>query len=404
LSCQFTSEEYAYYVLGTLDGLERNQIQEHVREGCESCSAEIKDALEFWYVFAALTERLQARTVGEPSPVLRERVLSVARRPGIYQMFRRPKARQWMRIAAGILIVAGAGSLSWKAGQSQIKSQVSVAQARIEQQASSYKQLESENNALRDLVAAARNAPAVFPGRDSIVSVQDPYLLRDLQRARQSQVAMSEALNEERAKAADLGKRLSQTTTLLAAATRDREVADRQSRKAYDAVTMQRDPGGNQLSTEIGAFNTKLQSLESEIASYRSIVDSQKKGIQQYSQIISFLRSRSVSLVQLRAAGAGQTGSGVALIADDSRLVFFPSDLPAAPAGRTYQLWLIRDKVPVVINAGTFSDEAKGKPSLQFSSELLVAGMKALAVTEEPIGGSPQPTGHKVMEGTALKR
>lgn len=304
-----------------------------------------------------------------------------------------------MQVAAGIVLLVGAARLSWQVGQSQIRSHVAAAEARAQRQAGSVKELEAENSALRSLVLAARNAPAAFPGRDSIVSVQDPYMVRDLQRARQSQTAMAQALTEERARAAELGKRLSETSTLLAAATRDQEEADRRARKAFDTASLEKER--KSLSTEIGAVNTRIQDLEAQVARDRAVIESQNKGVELYTRMISILQARNLSMVQLRSPG-GETG-GVALIADDSKLTFFPTNLPAVPAGRTYQLWLIRDRVPAVINAGTFDRAAKDRPSLEISN-LSVAGTKAIAVTEEPLGGSPQPTGRKLMEGNSPKR
>jgi hypothetical protein len=401
LTCRFSSEEYAYYVLGILDESEHHQIQTHLREGCDNCGTETKDALEFWYVFAALTEQMQSWTVTEPTPLLRKRVLEVAQRPLVREIFRRSRTRVWLQIAAGVVFVAGAADLSWNLGQSRIKSRVAASEARVDRQAASVKQLEAENSALRSLVLAARNAPAAFPGRDSIVAVQDPYMVRDLQQARQTQIAMAQALTEERTRAAELGTRLSQTTTLLAAATRYQEEADRRSHKAFEAASLEMER--TSLSTEIGAVNTKIQDLEAEIVKDRTIIDSQNKGIEQYSRMLSFLQSNKLSMIRLRASEAGQAASGVALI-DDSRLAFFPTNLPPAPAGRTYQLWVIRDKVPLIINAGTFDRVAKDKPTLQISRDLPVAGARAIAVTEEPTGGSAQPTGRKLMEGSAPKR
>jgi hypothetical protein len=291
--------------------------------------------------------------------------------------------------------------LSWNIGRSYLKQDVSAVQARIEQQTAVLRKLESENNSLRNLVLAAQNAPAVFPGKNGIVSVQDPYLVRDLQLARQTEVAASAALNEERAKAADLERKLTQTTTLLASATRDREEADRRYRKAYEAATLEKERGASQLSTEIALYNTKVQDLESQVGRYRAVIDSQNKKIDQHLQMISLLQSHNLATVQLHGTGADQSASGIAFIGDDSRLAFFPSNLPAAPAGRTYQLWVIREKGPV--SAGTFSGSAKDVPTVQFANKLLITGIKSLAVTEEPAGGSALPTGHKLMTGTSPK-
>jgi len=397
-----TADEYAYFTIGNLEGPENDLLREHLRDNCAFCLAEIKEALEFWYVFAALTERTQDLRFSEPTPLLRQRVIGIARQPEARRTLRHTPVQTWLRLAAGIVVTVGAASLSWNIGRSYIKRDISAVQARIEQQSAAVRKLESENNSLRNLVVAARNAPAVFPGKDSIVSVQDPYILRDLQQARQTQVAVSAALNEERAKAADLEKRLTQTTTLLAAATHDREESERQYRKAYDAATIEKERGANQLSKEISVYSTKVQDLESQVGRYHTLLDSQNKSIEQHLQMVSLLQSRNLSVVQLRATGANQTASGVALIADDSRLAFFPSNLPSAPAGCVYQLWLIRDKNSPMVSAGTFNGTVKANPTLQFTGKQM-SGIKTLVVTEEPIGGSQTPTGHKVLIGTTTK-
>ena len=388
-----TSDEYASFALGALDSPDQDLLRTHLRGNCEVCVEEMKEALEFWYVFAALTERTQDVAFPEPTPMLRERVIGVTRRQT------RPRAASpWLRIAAAVLLTAGAGSISWTIGRYEMRRDVGAAEARVEHEAAAVKKLESENNALKNLVEAARNAPAVFPGRDAIVSVKDPYLLRDLQRARQTQMAAADALKEERAKAAGLEKRLSQTTSLLAAATHDKEETDRQYHKAFDAALQEKEQGASRFSEEIIAFHTKVQDLEGRVAKYRAAMDAQNKGIEKHLQLVSLLQSRNVSLVQLHGTGPG---SGVALVTEDARLAFLPANLAAAPAGRTYQLWLIRDKSPVIVGAGTFSGGSADLAPMQLSRQLL-SGVKSLFVTEEPAGGSAQPTGPKLMTGARI--
>jgi hypothetical protein len=75
-----TADEYASFVLGALESPDQNLLRAHLRGNCEICVEELKDALEFWYIFAALTERTQDMSFPEPTPMLRERVIGVARR------------------------------------------------------------------------------------------------------------------------------------------------------------------------------------------------------------------------------------------------------------------------------------------------------------------------------------
>lgn len=72
------------------------------------------------------------------------------------------------------------------------------------------------------------------------------------------------------------------------------------------------------------------------------------------------------------------------------RIVIAASSLPPAARGRTYQLWGIETgRAPVSL--GTFNTDSSGRvlASLPLPSGLRVA---VTAVTDEPAGGSPQPT------------
>jgi anti-sigma-K factor RskA len=72
------------------------------------------------------------------------------------------------------------------------------------------------------------------------------------------------------------------------------------------------------------------------------------------------------------------------------RIVIAASSLPPAARGRTYQLWGIETgRAPVSL--GTFNTDTSGRvlASLPLPPGLRVA---VTAVTDEPAGGSPQPT------------
>lgn len=76
----------------------------------------------------------------------------------------------------------------------------------------------------------------------------------------------------------------------------------------------------------------------------------------------------------------------------------FAHDLPAPPSGRTYQLWLItRDGQR--ISAGTFAPDPTGNAVVTAQYALARDALQTIAVTEEPAGGVPQPTGDVVIAG-----
>ena len=108
----------------------------------------------------------------------------------------------------------------------------------------------------------------------------------------------------------------------------------------------------------------------------------------------------SLRVIRLRGTEKGQSAEGHALLAEGSQMVFYGTRLPALPANRTYQLWLVRSAGPAIASAGTFNPDAANRATLQFRNAALLSGVTALAITDEPAGGSAQPTGHKWMIGS----
>jgi hypothetical protein len=67
--------------------------------------------------------------------------------------------------------------------------------------------------------------------------------------------------------------------------------------------------------------------------------------------------------------------------------------------GMTYQVWLVTDSAK--ISAGTFQPDSTGHAFIQAKYALDRNALKAVAVTEEPAGGMPAPTGDVIVSGSA---
>ena len=81
-------------------------------------------------------------------------------------------------------------------------------------------------------------------------------------------------------------------------------------------------------------------------------------------------------------------------------LVFTASNLPAPPRGRAYQLWVLTAQ-PAPISAGMLVPDASGRVNARFDTPLDLPRPVAMAVTLEPEGGVPSPTGDKYLVGLA---
>ena len=85
-----------------------------------------------------------------------------------------------------------------------------------------------------------------------------------------------------------------------------------------------------------------------------------------------------------------------------NRWTLVTHDLAPLGAGRTYQLWLVTVTAKR-ISAGTFTTDAQGRAVVQATYALAEADLAAIAISEEPNGGSPQPTGTILVAGAATR-
>lgn len=102
------------------------------------------------------------------------------------------------------------------------------------------------------------------------------------------------------------------------------------------------------------------------------------------------LLAPGVELYQLTATG--DPAPGVQLFWDRKRntAIIHSFGVKPLPADRAYQLWFIQDGKPVP--SITFRPAADGRARVEAIEVPSGRGVTAAAVTEEPLGGSPQPT------------
>jgi hypothetical protein len=96
--------------------------------------------------------------------------------------------------------------------------------------------------------------------------------------------------------------------------------------------------------------------------------------------------------------GQAQASSARAFWSRSRGMVFSATSLPAPPPGRTYQVWVVT-KDPAPLSAGLIQPDAQGRVNVVFATPPTIAQPIAVAVTIEPAGGVPAPTGPKVLVG-----
>ncbi len=147
--------------------------------------------------------------------------------------------------------------------------------------------------------------------------------------------------------------------------------------------------------------------LSSEISNKDEIIVEQQEQItelqneiQQKEELLTILESREVDLVMMSGMEVNPNGYGKIIWDPESnRALLQVSNLPAVPSDKDYQLWIIRNNKPV--SAGVFAVNDPGKDSF-FKIEEITSDKQqadAFAVTMEPKGGMPQPTGDMYLMG-----
>jgi len=141
--------------------------------------------------------------------------------------------------------------------------------------------------------------------------------------------------------------------------------------------------GAWRASSEARALRSSLAAAEAERDSTR--------------QVLAALLDSSVATTDLAATGKAPS---MRLYWNRARniVVIAAFDLPPAPAGRTYQLWAI-EKGRAPVSVGVFNSTPTGRAVVTLQ---MPAGVKPAvsAVTEEPAGGSPQPTQQPFLVGS----
>jgi len=116
--------------------------------------------------------------------------------------------------------------------------------------------------------------------------------------------------------------------------------------------------------------------------------------------ILAGLTGRDVTMMTLTSNEAHAPYARMFWDRARNRWTLIAHNMPELKAGRTYQLWLVTANAK--ISAGTFQPK-NGEAIIQ-ATYALTDPLNAIAVTEEPAGGVPQPTGALVIAATTETR
>jgi hypothetical protein len=182
----------------------------------------------------------------------------------------------------------------------------------------------------------------------------------------------------------------------------------RQSRRGMDASTWMAMAAGLvaivgmggflRASRERDALRGSLQVAQAERGARLAAMDSLRTTLEDKDRMIANLTGAQVAVMTLASQSpTSPTGRMFWDQAHDA-WTFVAHRVPMPKSGRTYQLWLVTPSAK--INAGTFVPKPNGEVMMRATYALPKDSLAAVAVTDEPMGGSVQPTTAPMMVAT----
>ena len=142
---------------------------------------------------------------------------------------------------------------------------------------------------------------------------------------------------------------------------------------------------------------TENARLDDEIARLRAAADQQKSQTNEAREILHIAQANDTVVVALKKMPGSPDGDAkISYNAKMGKLVY-DGWIEPAPADKCYQLWLVPMKGDP-INAGVFTP-AKATINVWMSTVPQGMPAKMFAITLEPAGGMPHPTGPKIFVG-----
>lgn len=377
------------YVLGGLDAESVAEIERHLAEPCDSCAAEVREWQE---VVGSIP---LGTTPDGPSPLVKERLMARVRqdlRGQVIPLHSRRRRSLWVAVplaaAAAVLIVIG--GLRYQAAVKLAAEQATRAGAeatRVETVtallAQAQEQLAKREAEVRQLTGRLEEQQAAAAAKTRLVAQLETALaeqrqlvgLRDQELARLQQ---------------NLG-----TEGKTVATKHEREIADLKA-----DLSRQRDL--------VNSSDRELRELRLTLAQQRALAETSvqeaarlRDALSRQREVVEVLTAPGLRIRYLHQGKRGVPTEGHVLWNERKKAwLFYVFGMPPPPPGKEYQVWFMTDKEGPV-SAGVFTPDANGTGwVLATPPSKLFGDIKAAAVTLEPAGGLPKPSGDTYLRGT----
>jgi anti-sigma-K factor RskA len=156
---------------------------------------------------------------------------------------------------------------------------------------------------------------------------------------------------------------------------------------------------------EVSALRARVAQLQVEAGQLlvaRASIRDLESQVETMTHQVQVLRATDLVTYSLAAQAPAIGAHARAYVSHKDGMVFTAEGLPPLPAGRVYQLWVIVNAKP--ISVGVFEPDATGRVHAVMDTPPISVMPRTVAVTLEPTGGLPQPSGAVYLAGDALSQ
>ena len=155
---------------------------------------------------------------------------------------------------------------------------------------------------------------------------------------------------------------------------------------------------GLRLRDQVATLSAQLAEAKALVAAADTRIASLQNTAERGTSAMAVLTAPDLARIDLAGQPDAPEAHARAFWSRERGMVFSASKLPPPPPGKTYQVWVVTAD-PAPISAGLIEPDPQGHVDVVFATPPDIPQPRAVAVTLEPAGGMPAPTGAKYLVG-----
>lgn len=386
-TCSRLQDDWELYALGSLPEETERAMAAHLESGCGDCRERYNEAQ------TAVTAMSNFVPVERPSPNVERKLMKAIRAErGIYvnegSLWRWPfwKVVPWAAAFACLTVTM------WMA-RDRNRLQADLADWRQRELVAERdrKAMQEELRARVEVVTAASGET----GEKSTAAAHPEARSNDENRLKAELDAVLRQVEVSEADKAQWQRQADQLRTDLSAANDRAAALEKDLRAANERVAKEQEQErvARKETEQNAALAAELEKTQAEVRRLSAAATDGER-------VERLLQSSSLRQISLRSV-VGEAGHATAraLYSPQGGLWLMADSLPKLPDQKCYQLWLIRKGAPSIVSGGLIKLQDDGKGTLFAPPSADLAEVTALAITDEPAGGSVAARGKKLLFG-----